>query len=769
METKSKEMFWFLKGILSALLISAMGFGVLFVLYINWASLYPNSTLPGLFEFKAASIGDSILLPIIIGSFVFYNRKLNLDIKNKILRLVLAAVAGIIAFSIQISWLISDETSLNWTIPKIHYFNFAGWYHAFFFIFIIILITVLTTNMFFTDKTYSESNSKSRIISEFLIWFCGSLFVNLHIIDDYHKKNTLVILITVNTVVFFFVFTLFKFFSLNRKLKLNSIAVCWLAVILSYFISNLYVFQYLFVDVNFLIILSSLFFCVMFIVPAIKYEKVMTKIFLMMSFTIVPLQYLIINSNSFSSFVVNLLFILISSIVIALSQLELCRHTIKIKAKDTGKKVDFSYKITKRDVVSYLFMGMLAQLSIALIGFLSKGISNYSDILNNLLSIVTSIMIPPYIRRTFRNVIESENHEEKIVSSRWRIVTYSLYLLLFIGSISIIIYSLCKSIKNTINNTYNANFINISSIIIVLFALIFGAYLCASNKSKNRISAVTTIILGFFAYFSVVLLNVFSNNLLIDLRYMFDYRVIIMMISALAFSFIVSYGFYNNKIYLRKREFDFISLCESIVILIGTLAVCMTNIIYLTIWLSVGNIIIFICSVFVVSLVIPFIFCNNDFAVPQEKNNLLKNKAKEGVLQDGFLYGIATIICQLLTISLLPSKFSVNLNDFFVPILSAFLFSSVLVGPIDLCISNNLKHYSDRNSEFNNDSQHYSHKQIEEAWWLMKLKHYLSVQNIVTLFVIFPYSIVTMFSFVIKCASNKDIHLKNIILPNEKQ
>ena len=163
-----------IKGIIASFLIFVLGFGVMFLLYVNWNKANPYSELPGLFSYKAATIGDSILLPIIVGSFIVYNKKININKSQKILKYLITALSGIIGVFIQISWLINDSTVLNWTIPNLHSFNFAGWYHAFFFVFMIVIISLCMINMFFTDRYINKQKLKIDYIAEFLIWFCGA-------------------------------------------------------------------------------------------------------------------------------------------------------------------------------------------------------------------------------------------------------------------------------------------------------------------------------------------------------------------------------------------------------------------------------------------------------------------------------------------------------------------------------------------------------------------------------------------------------------------
>lgn len=763
MRKKISNMNVIVKGIITSVFVFCLGFGVLFIFYINWSANNPSSELPGLFAFRAASIGDSILLPIIAGGFVVYNQKIILERKQQLCKWFLVAISGIIGVFIQASWLINDDTSLNWTIPKVHYFNFAGWYHAFFFVFMIVIITLGMVNMYFTDKYGEEEKSKKHYIADFLIWFCGSLFLNLHIIDDYNN-NSFVLLYC--ALFFVCMVTLLKLFAYNRNLKVKYFVHSIVAIILSYSISKFLLLKNIEITSNFFLVLSSLFLCVLFVAPSVLHKKEMVKIFAFLIVSIVPLQFLIICSSDYGEFLVYLIFILISSIIVPILQLEICGiYTAYGKNKKAVDEIiQYQYTITVQDVMAYMFVGLTSQISIALIGFFSTDIlnlSNYADIVNNLLGIITSTTIPPYIYRTFSYVIDSENVNGKDASEKWRIVNYSVYVLIFIGSLFIILYSLVHSYTNAIGTSYHIAFPYLRAVLLILSISLIGVFICIIKNNRRIVSAIFVLVLSFASYVSVVLIIIFTNNMVINLWMLFNYRSIIMAVSSLAFTFIVSYGYYNNKIYLRNRKFDFVALCESVIILIGTLSISFVNIVYLTISLSVLNILLFICSTFIASILLPFILCQNDYCERKENDKLLKNQAKEGVMQDGFLYGTATIVCQLLTIILLPAKYSTNFNEFFIPILSAFLFSSVLIGPIGMCIKNNINHYSSREREFKRLSKI---EQNEELRRMIKLKHYLSVQNIVTLLVVFPYSLVTLFNLITQCVKDKKKGLKGTLI-----
>lgn len=122
-----------LKGIAGAVSVFLLGFAMMLLL---WTIIGNPNNLPGLFYYRAATIGDGICLPILIGSgiaFLQVNKSSSNNRRNSPI-FVLAVASCIIATVIQASWLLRDDTVLNWSILVQHHFNIAGWYHSLFFI-----------------------------------------------------------------------------------------------------------------------------------------------------------------------------------------------------------------------------------------------------------------------------------------------------------------------------------------------------------------------------------------------------------------------------------------------------------------------------------------------------------------------------------------------------------------------------------------------------------------------------------------------------------
>jgi len=107
------------------------GFVVLAVMW--FAGDHPDS-LPGLWDYPSAYLGDGILLPIAAGLLTVGIARLPKAGNERWIGLGAALVAAAGAAFAQWLWLRDDHPGLNWTLPRPHHFNAAGWWHAGYFV-----------------------------------------------------------------------------------------------------------------------------------------------------------------------------------------------------------------------------------------------------------------------------------------------------------------------------------------------------------------------------------------------------------------------------------------------------------------------------------------------------------------------------------------------------------------------------------------------------------------------------------------------------------
>jgi hypothetical protein len=113
-------------GVASA--VFAFGFGML---ALASALGFGEQSLPGLFTFRSATVGDGILLPVLAYGLIRSSGPLHEWGRTVKWAVLAAVVAGILAgLALQASWLADPHPRSNWTFPVAGTFNVVGWYHA---------------------------------------------------------------------------------------------------------------------------------------------------------------------------------------------------------------------------------------------------------------------------------------------------------------------------------------------------------------------------------------------------------------------------------------------------------------------------------------------------------------------------------------------------------------------------------------------------------------------------------------------------------------
>ncbi|MFI9561463.1 hypothetical protein [Nonomuraea endophytica] len=118
-----------------AVAIAVLGFGALTVFSV--AGLGADG-LPDLFTFRSATIGDGLLLPLL--SYALVRASGGVLAFRRRAVLVTAVGFFLAGAAIQARWLLNPRPRVNWTLPRPHYFNLPGWWHAVFFALVIAFV-----------------------------------------------------------------------------------------------------------------------------------------------------------------------------------------------------------------------------------------------------------------------------------------------------------------------------------------------------------------------------------------------------------------------------------------------------------------------------------------------------------------------------------------------------------------------------------------------------------------------------------------------------
>lgn len=120
-------------AVTAAALTAGLGFGVLTAL---WFAIDWKIDDPGLFDYRSATIGYGLLLPLLFGLLVAALQATDdvATVRDRRVAQGAAALGAFVAAGIQLSWLLDPDPAENWSFPEAHQFNVAGVYHALFLI-----------------------------------------------------------------------------------------------------------------------------------------------------------------------------------------------------------------------------------------------------------------------------------------------------------------------------------------------------------------------------------------------------------------------------------------------------------------------------------------------------------------------------------------------------------------------------------------------------------------------------------------------------------
>lgn len=201
------------------LAICVMGLGVLEVF---WIFSDKNTDLLGLYDYYAATIGDGLFLPVFAGAG-FYYCKIN---KIKHWRIKPAIFTAIVALGIQISWLINPNIELNWTITRPHYFTYAGWYHAVYFVLMAALLSIIFIN---SININCKKNIKARL-SYSLMWCAGFGYWHMHLLDDCLSKGNTIGWIVGSAIVCLLGYFIIEFIYGKWRQRINLVIILYVII-----------------------------------------------------------------------------------------------------------------------------------------------------------------------------------------------------------------------------------------------------------------------------------------------------------------------------------------------------------------------------------------------------------------------------------------------------------------------------------------------------------------------------------------------------------
>jgi FtsH-binding integral membrane protein len=170
-------------------------FGFIALLVFWTAGTWP-ARLPGLFAYRAATFGDALLLPALAGLLVLGFHTMRSEPRPARWGVVAAVVGGGLAGAgLQALWLADNSPDRNWTLPRAHHFDSAGWYHAGFLVVACAAFAgALVALALKVRNAHADSDCSVRVLDSWQAafgWACLFGFAGFLAIDNRNPDGTL--------------------------------------------------------------------------------------------------------------------------------------------------------------------------------------------------------------------------------------------------------------------------------------------------------------------------------------------------------------------------------------------------------------------------------------------------------------------------------------------------------------------------------------------------------------------------------------------------
>ena len=746
------------KGLTSAILVFVFGFGTMSLM---WHFGYKDQvgSLRGLYSYLAAAFGDSVCLPILVGSAVAYIMKsAPLTRIQKRKSYLVGIVLGLIAAAEQARWLISDSTLLNWTIPKIHYFNFAGWYHAVFFVIMVAAIGIALSQIWMIRRIVPEEDDTKALLMALII-LSSSSFLTFLSIDNYSSLSGnqpvygVFILSNIVFGLFFSSSSLNKSYTWIRCQAYGTIT----PLIIGLFIKlpsvtpdshgNSYIY--------FINLISCILFSASFISPKPKSLIEMASCFILLSIPTFFTVLLIPVSESCGFYIA--IICIVADIAIA---------------RDKHSRENRYYH--SYIPVVFLFVSFLNISINSTKGFLN--VSNTTqDVYNVLLFVVLGLFCNKYVVRIFQIVLVAEDNEAKGLISKYdyscvQKTVYSLLSSTALASFSFLVVALyhmsgavgCNSDNKEPFFDSNIEYMALA-IGVIAMPLIFtwGFAKFVKHRRAKPVSFIVCILCA-LSFTCLIYLVYHHRKPWVD-----EWWMIIFIFPIIGTSLFTANGFYSNLITIRGRDKNTEVFILSLIILFGSLLVSSCSILPLqkncsAIEFSVYSV-VGLCGIVLAYMIIPISFAC--LYSSDQENSIYHNNDFSGLLQDCF---IATILATF--VGIIPSYYSYKNNE-----VSTFLGITMICITVAwiyaFALEQNVKHL--KSMEKIKDGlieREPANRQIFESQYRELIGH-VKRQNCFALFSLLPYSVVYFVQLFLQSEEDDGVafwRIMNRLMPTQK-
>lgn len=669
-------------GVIRGGIIVFMGFGMMNIFWINNKD---NIDLLGLYDYRAATIGDGIFLPIFIAAMSIYLYKNNiLNRKQRYYSYIVGGIFAFVGLLIQLSWILNDDIGLNWTIPRPRHFTIAGWYHAFFFIAMFYYISMLISRVWLTrrwlNKRYPTCFDE---ICFCIMWLAGSGFLFMFALDDYSYKYAYISLLLVVYALIIFIIIVFCFTSIG-KIKYYD----WICL-LSGVTTSLGIALMINGDFspNVLFFVANIFLSFVFIVP----QKRMNKMLMFIILTMFPVLSLNLASATTGTNGYILVLDVIVPCFIALGQ-----------AKD--EKCGIAYDVCIQHITCGGILSLLVIITSTI--FLFDNLEKFTSLINIFMDVIIVKVGFSMIENIFSYVVSAE-HEYDIADINERLMkemhlkiskfwSYFFIVLISVGMLLYFVLTLGSFIEIVsikyllVLPVWNKE----NSVLLILMMIIICILFFFRNLRTPKTSKGLVILYLFLLLIAYVLL--FANIYLLRSPYAIEMKIrdltslfAIFMISGS--SLMIMENFYSNIILIRGVEGNIITKLSVFIIGIGNFFVIMCSIFppvdkngsrSSSLVFLLVSLIGIIISVLILPVLVGKVVQNEMKGV-----QIATTKPLGGILQNGFLISVLIFLG-----GVVPVYFcSLGKSDIDV-FIGILLIICNIYWPLSYCLKNNVQH-----------------------------------------------------------------------------
>lgn len=687
-------------GILASVVVFIAGFGAMWILYEDWlrtdAILYPG--LKGLFDYKASFYGDAVCLPLIVGAgttyILYFRKRIGIKGRKSYLPLIFGLIGGLFGALLQAQWLISDTTILNWSIPTLHQFNTAGWWHAGFFVVICFLISYIAANIVSIDIHLKPSEEPQGLLNEkgvdayvyticqFIIWFCGLLFLHFHYLDDYSSIFSEWKIIGIISIFGALILLVTKQL-IHKKQIIRYYSPVALAVIISTLVSFISISPAPSQCDNVFLIAGIL--CTSLWVYNSENKAKMAGLFLAFALFEYLCQMKISECIVFGDLTKAWIIImpcLLCPLCFSIANYHVCE-----------RKNPYDTKTYTQELAVAIFLNTaLLLLSNPSLLFQGELLSELTDVLNtDTGAALIFLSIAHYIKCTFERIKNLE-YNTKSKPKEVNIAKTSQYLIYFLVYFAGVICLWNHIASNVTELTANPfEWYSLLPILILLFCIL-GIRL--SNSKTLRMVLIIFSYIAMLVHLLLTHMRLTSTN---ETHETLQYVKIplIIYLSCIMATFIV-FSILYNTIMLRQRTIMFDSvICSIVVGILG--GMCYGFAAYqLLILQTIFHALQLYIIVFIAFCLIPGLCASRlDKEIKEGDSGILKGHVITNVMQDGFLFGIIVVANTIIDVTLLDDIFvSGNVSVLFMLGYVASLYTLW-----NYCMENNKKHKEEKRPE----------------------------------------------------------------------